>query len=467
MLREPPKEIPFLILAADVLVAALGFGIPAALPGMIRAGAAAPDILRLVGLGLAASLVWPFAFARLGLYSAAKPLGVEPLVARLVAAGFVAGALQGVATWLLRAPVAPIFPALCALAQFGGLAVLRLSVHAALRWLHRAPETRNVLIVGSGPRAAYVERVIDQHPAWNLRIVGFIDDGAPEGGASVAEERLHKLPDLVELLREHVIDGVIVACPRSMLASITTVVDTCAAAGVPITLLSDLFGDYLPPPVVMRFGTLPALTFAPVHHDPLALAVKRGLDVVGALVGLVLAAPILAAAAAAIKLTSPGPVWFRQIRCGLHGRRFEMRKLRTMGVDAEARRSELEHLNEMNGPVFKLRSDPRVTPVGRLLRRFSLDELPQLFDVLRGHMSLVGPRPSLPSEVADYRTFERRRLSMRPGLTCLWQVSGRNEIGFDDWVRLDLEYIDTWSLAGDLRILLRTLPAVLGGRGAS
>jgi lipopolysaccharide/colanic/teichoic acid biosynthesis glycosyltransferase len=138
-----------------------------------------------------------------------------------------------------------------------------------------------------------------------------------------------------------------------------------------------------------------------------------------------------------------------------------------MVEDAEARRAELAHRNEMDGPVFKLKDDPRVTAVGRLLRRFSLDELPQLFDVLCGHMSLVGPRPSLPGEVAEYQTFERRRLSMRPGLTCLWQVSGRNEIGFDDWVRLDLEYIDTWSLTGDLRLLLQTLPAVLWGRGAS
>jgi exopolysaccharide biosynthesis polyprenyl glycosylphosphotransferase len=467
VLRESPKELPFLVLAADVLVAALSFGVLASIPGMTTAAAPGPATIRLLGLGLAASLVWPFVFGQLGLYSAARPLGVEPLVARLVASGLVAGAVQGAAAWLLSAPVTPVFPALCALVQFAVLAVLRLSLLAVLGWLRRAPELRSLLIVGSGPRAAYVERVIDQHPEWNVRILGFVDDGTPEGGAHIAEERLHKLPDMPELLRDHVIDGVIVACPRSMLARLTTVVDPCAAAGVPITVLSDLFGDYLPPPVAVRFGTLPALTFAPVHHDPLALAVKRGFDVLGAGAGLLLAGPVLLAAALAIKLTSPGPVFFRQVRCGLHGRRFEMLKLRTMVQDAEARRDEISHLNEMDGPVFKLANDPRITPVGRLLRRFSLDELPQLFDVLRGHMSLVGPRPSLPSEVAEYQTFERRRLSMRPGLTCLWQVSGRNEIGFDDWVRLDLEYIDTWSLTGDLWLLLHTLPAVLRGHGAS
>jgi exopolysaccharide biosynthesis polyprenyl glycosylphosphotransferase len=467
MLRETPKELPFLVLAADLLVAALGFGVLASLPGMTAGAAPGPDTLRLLGLGLVASLAWPVCFGQLGLYAASRPLGVEPLVARLVASGLAAGTLQAAAAWLLGAPVSAVFPVLCALVQFVALALLRLSLLAGLGWLRRAPELRSVLIVGSGPRAAYVERVIDQHPEWNLRIMGFIDDGTPAGGACIAEERLHKLPDMPELLRHQVIDGVIVACPRSMLASITTVVDPCAAAGVPITVLSDLFGDYLPPPVAVRFGTLPALTFAPVHHDPLALATKRALDVVGASCVLLLTAPVLLAAAIAIKLTSPGPVLFRQQRCGLHGRRFEMLKLRTMVDDAEGRRADLAHLNEMDGPVFKVKADPRITSVGRLLRRFSLDELPQLFDVLRGHMSLVGPRPSLPSEVAEYQTFERRRLSMRPGLTCLWQVSGRNEIGFDDWVRLDLEYIDTWSLAGDLQLLLRTLPAVLRGHGAS
>jgi lipopolysaccharide/colanic/teichoic acid biosynthesis glycosyltransferase len=157
---------------------------------------------------------------------------------------------------------------------------------------------------------------------------------------------------------------------------------------------------------------------------------------------------------------------FRQVRCGLYGRPFEMLKLRTMVQDAEARRAELLELNEMDGPVFKMKYDPRITPVGRLLRRFSIDELPQLWNVLRGDMSLVGPRPPIPSEVNCYATTDRRRLSMRPGITCLWQVSGRNDIGFDQWVKLDLAYIDSWSLGLDLRVLVKTIPAVFKGTGA-
>lgn len=215
------------------------------------------------------------------------------------------------------------------------------------------------------------------------------------------------------------------------------------------------------------FGSLAALSFAPVHHSRSALAVKRAIDVVGSAVLLVAAAPIIGAAALAIRVTSDGPVFFRQMRCGKNGRPFRMVKMRTMCVDAEERKADLMALNEMEGPVFKMREDPRITKVGRILRRWSIDELPQFWNVFIGDMSLVGPRPPVPVEVAMYATFDRRRLSMRPGITCIWQVAGRNEIAsFDDWVKMDLEYIDTWSLINDLRILLRTIPATLGGTGS-
>jgi exopolysaccharide biosynthesis polyprenyl glycosylphosphotransferase len=251
-----------------------------------------------------------------------------------------------------------------------------------------------------------------------------------------------------------------------MLASIGPVVAVCATAGVPLTLLSDLYGDYLPPPRVTHFGSLAALSFAPVHHSRSRMLVKRVMDVVGSACLLALSSPMLALAALAIKLDSKGPVLFRQIRCGMNGRHFRIVKLRTMEVDAEERKAELMELNEMDGPVFKIRNDPRVTRVGRFLRRWSIDELPQFWNVLVGDMSLVGPRPPVPIEVAEYATFDRRRLSMRPGITCLWQVNGRNAIGFTDWVKLDLEYIDTWSLTLDVRILLKTLPAMLEGTGS-
>lgn len=207
-----------------------------------------------------------------------------------------------------------------------------------------------------------------------------------------------------------------------------------------------------------------ALTFAPARGG--ALLVKRALDVVGAAVGLVLVAPALAALAAAVRLQDGGPAFFVQERAGLHGRPFRMLKLRTMVPDADARRAALEPFNETGGPPFKMRDDPRVTPLGRWLRRWSLDELPQLLHVLLGDMSLVGPRPATLDEVARYDRRQRRRLAMRPGLTCTWQVSGRSELDWATWMALDLRYVDTWTLARDLEILARTVPAVLSGRGA-
>ena len=180
---------------------------------------------------------------------------------------------------------------------------------------------------------------------------------------------------------------------------------------------------------------------------------------------LVLAAPLFALIALLIKTTSKGPVIFRQVRCGLGGREFAFYKFRSMVENAEAAQSQLQHLNEMSGPVFKIGKDPRCTPVGRFLRKFSLDELPQFINILKGDMSFVGPRPPLPQEVEDYERWQRRRLRMKPGLTCLWQVRGRNEIDFDEWMRLDLQYIDTWSLLLDIKIVLKTIPIVLLGKG--
>ena len=212
---------------------------------------------------------------------------------------------------------------------------------------------------------------------------------------------------------------------------------------------------------------VPLLTFSTGPTSVGGLLLKRTQDIVLAGVLLVLVLPVLAALAALIRLSSSGAVLFRQTRCGRNGRLFTLYKFRTMTADAEGRRREIEHLNEMDGPVFKARNDPRVTRFGRFLRKFSLDELPQLWNVVKGDMSLVGPRPPIPEEVAQYERWQRRRLAMKPGLTCLWQISGRNELDFEQWMKLDLAYIDHWSPWLDLKILLRTIPVVLSGKGAS
>ena len=208
----------------------------------------------------------------------------------------------------------------------------------------------------------------------------------------------------------------------------------------------------------MRLETTPGL--------PWQLFIKRGTDFIVSFVGLVLLAPVFLLTALTIKLSSRGPLFFKQERNGMNGRKFTLLKFRSMVVGAEKMQEELLALNEMDGPVFKIRNDPRMTKIGKFLRKTSLDELPQIINVLKGDMSLVGPRPPIPGEVTNYETWQRRRLSMRPGVTCFWQISGRNEINFEQWMKLDLEYIDNWSLWLDFKILLKTVPVVLFGTGA-
>ncbi|MBW2727009.1 MAG: sugar transferase [Deltaproteobacteria bacterium] len=460
---DPLYQFVDLLVCAGVLLATLS--IPGMLETDLMSGSAS---FRLFAFGLGATVIWPVSFQLLDLYASQRRIQLKDLQRRMLNLGASIAVAQCAMAFVFAPPVNIVLPILCTALQLGALCGLRAIVFRASRWIRTSDRyDRNVIIVGSGPRAAYVQNVIEQNPSWNIHIIGFMDNDTPPDGACVPQQQIFKIADMGDLMSDQVIDEVIVACPRSMLASIIEAVDSCSAAGVPITLLSDLFGDYLPAPQTTRFGSLPALSFAPVHHNGFKLAIKRGIDIIGASAGLLAGGPVLAAAALLVKLTSRGPVFFRQVRCGLNGRHFVMYKLRTMESDAESRRFELNEFNEMQGPVFKMTRDPRITRVGRILRRYSIDELPQFWNVLIGDMSLVGPRPPMPVEVAEYQTFERRRLSMRPGITCLWQVSGRNAIGFDGWVRLDLEYIDTWSLASDFSILLRTLPAVASGDGAS
>ena len=420
-----------------------------------------------MALAVVAFFAWPIVFQGMDLYASMRTMGVSQILQRLSMAAVATCTLLAAAAFAFSAPVAPSFPFVCGAAQGAVLALSRILLFVPLHTARRYGRNfRNVLIVGTGPRAAYVKRTIDSRPEWGLRVIAFVDDHDSPMDPSLYNAKLFKIQSMPDLLRDQVIDRVIIAYPRSMLSMLSPVVEVCASAGIPFTMLADLFGDFLPPPKVTQFGTLAALDFAPVHHSRILLGVKRLIDIVGAAVALAITSPVIALSALAIRLDDGKPIFFRQIRCGLNGRTFTMYKLRTMCVDAEEQKAGLADLNECDGPVFKVRKDPRITRVGRILRNLSLDELPQLWNVLRGDMSLVGPRPPVPQEVAEYQTFERRRLSMRPGITCIWQVSGRSNIGFDQWVQLDVQYIDSWSLGLDFWILLRTIPAVLRQEGA-
>jgi exopolysaccharide biosynthesis polyprenyl glycosylphosphotransferase len=278
------------------------------------------------------------------------------------------------------------------------------------------------------------------------------------------------VPDLKRILESaHLepIDEIVFAVTRKKLDEMKQIFLMCEELGIRTRVAMNFFPNRVARLEVEEIEGVPFLTFTTTPSNETELAFKRMLDLAVSMLILVLTAPVLLIAALAIRLSSPGSVLFKQERIGLNGRIFTLYKFRTMIEDAHERRGEVTHLNEMTGPVFKAKDDPRVTSVGRWLRKFSLDEIPQLWNVLKGDMSLVGPRPPIPEEVASYHRWHRRRLSMKPGLTCLWQVSGRNNVDFDRWMQLDLQYIDNWSPSLDLKILLRTIPAVLSGRGAS
>jgi len=334
--------------------------------------------------------------------------------------------------------------------------------------LQEPERVREALIVGTGPRAQRLERELRAAgDDARFRVLGFIDSIDCRPVQSRQQALLGSLDQIETILMHRAPDEVLITLPiKSAYTDIKTVLESCERVGVPARYLADLFEPMKGR--ASRGGEQPVLVATPPAPEGWPLVAKRAVDLVGASALLIAFAPVLIVSAAAIKLTNKGPVFFTQDRYGFHRRRFKMYKLRTMVPDAEALQGSLEELNEATGPVFKIRDDPRITAVGRVLRRTSIDELPQLFNVLLGDMSLVGPRP-LP--VRDVHRFTEaalmRRFSIRPGITCFWQIGGRSTLGFGEWIRLDLKYIDEWSLWLDFLILLRTIPAVLRGTGAS
>ncbi len=327
---------------------------------------------------------------------------------------------------------------------------------------------RTVLLVGTNPAARAIADSIRSHRYWGYRVLGFVAGrDEAEHPAPDALPLLGTVVDLPRLLAENVVDEVIFSVSRRELDQFEDLFLALQDQGILTRFALNFFPHTKARVTLEELDGVPLVTFSTSPTGVASLAFKRLVDVILATILLVVAAPVVLGVAVAIRLTSGGVVLFRQTRCGLNGRLFTLYKFRTMVADAHERRHEVEHLNEMNGPVFKASNDPRVTVLGRLLRRFSLDELPQLWNVLKGDMSLVGPRPPIPEEVASYQRWQRRRLAMKPGLTCLWQISGRNQIDFDRWMQLDLQYIDSWSPWLDFKILAKTVPVVLSGRGAS
>ncbi len=419
------------------------------------------------GALLAFAFLWVACLWAAGSYSRHRFLGRREEARRIcVAALFLLGVMAGFLYFTHNQAVSRALPPLLAL----GLGAATLAGRGGGRWLlarlrRRGYNRCRVLIVGTGEGALEFARQVMARPELGVEVAGFLDG---ERKHILGLPVLGRMEEIRKVLSEQVVDEVILAHPGVGRELVAEVISACAEEGKAVHVAAEAlplgrsgFGR----PLAGEVAGLPVLTYMRGPRESAALFMKRMMDLLGAALGLLLFAPFMFLIALAIKLDSPGPVFFVQERVGLHGRRFRMYKFRSMVADAERRLAEVAHLNEMTGPVFKTARDPRVTRVGRVLRRLSLDELPQLFNVLKGEMSLVGPRPPLPREVAKYGPRERRRLSVKPGITCLWQVSGRNKIPFERWVELDLEYVERWSLWLDLKILARTVPAVLGLTG--
>jgi exopolysaccharide biosynthesis polyprenyl glycosylphosphotransferase len=326
-----------------------------------------------------------------------------------------------------------------------------------------------LMVVGTGDRARRLAKALEESVEYGIRLRGFLSEGsepAPPEIALGAKYPVYPIRELPELLRDHVIDEIVFAVGSESIADLEEVFLLCDEEGIRTRIAVDFFPHVNSTISLDRLGSTPLLTFSAAPYDEIRLLVKRLTDMTIAAAGLVVLSPLMAAVAMLIRMTSPGPAIFRQVRCGLNGRQFVFYKFRSMVENAEELKLALAHLNTRE-TVFKIPDDPRQTGIGRYLRKFSIDEWPQLWNVLRGDMSLVGPRPAVPSEVERYKRWQRRRLRMRPGLTCLWAVCGRDKVDFETWMKMDMQYIDNWSLALDWNILLRTIPRVLTGHGAN
>jgi exopolysaccharide biosynthesis polyprenyl glycosylphosphotransferase len=416
--------------------------------------------------------IWHFSFAAVGLYHSRRLssrldelVDVVKAVTLAVLAVFLLDHALGVNQFPAR--VAWLFWAIAVVA----CAISRMALRFLLQQLRlHGRNLRHLLIVGTNTRALDLASKINSRPWLGYRLLGFVDDPdeVREEFVSSRQSLLCGLTGFGPYLATHVVDEVIICLPlRSYYREAARLAQLCHEQGIIVRVSSDLFDLGLGYARADHLEGERLVTISSGGMEGWPALTKNALDRGLSGVALILLSPVLAATAIAIRLTSPGPVLYVQERIGFRKRRFRLLKFRTMVADADVRQHELESSNEVCGPVFKIRNDPRVTPVGRFLRKHSIDELPQLVNVLMGDMSLVGPRPLPARDCEGFTTdWHRRRFSVRPGLSCLWQISGRSMIGFEDWMRLDMQYIDQWSLWLDLKIMVKTLGAVLKGAGA-
>ncbi|HEY6058629.1 MAG TPA: sugar transferase [Candidatus Limnocylindrales bacterium] len=465
MIRRFGMAFRLMLVAADFVVALAIIGALASLrtadwPAVERSGGPT-----LVPYAIAYALGWVAVLALHGLYQLRARWTIRSEVIGILRSILLLAVATAAVLFVLADPVINRYFLLAVFATQAWAAVAaRILLRAFVQAIRtRGRNQRNVLIVGTGETGAAFARRLDAHPDMGLRIEGFLGDPDELTGPWPYLGTVGQLP---EVLHGRVVDEVAICLPIERWRLVEETIALCRQEGkivrLPMTALDQ--------PAVSRYvedlDGMPVISLVTGPDRLAALMLKRLLDLAGAVVGLLVLSPVFALAAAVIVATDGRPVFFRQVRAGLNGRQFRIVKFRTMERNADARRAELRAFNEVTGNAsFKMTNDPRITRIGRLLRRTSVDELPQLWNVLRGEMSLVGPRPHPLDDVAGYDDWHRRRLSMKPGITGLWQIGGRRETDFDRWVEKDLEYIDHWSFWLDVRVILMTIPALLRAEG--
>lgn len=413
--------------------------------------------------------VWCFIFYINGMYRSMRTRRLVEFIWLVFKSFFFAVLAFGAIVFIFRLTfISRLYFAFFVIVSFAGVISEKIFLYLVMRYIRkRGYNNKRILIVGTGRRAINIVHKVLYHPEWGYKIIGAIDDEPGRGIEKVGPiEVIGGLPDLQNVFHEQAIDEVIFVVPRSRLNHIEDAVYICETEGVKATIAVDLFNLKIARSRPSEFEDIPLISFETTLAKEWQLYVKRVMDIVIAGLGIIILSPFLLAIAILIKLGSPGSVLFRQIRLGLNGRKFVLYKFRTMYEDAEEKLADVSVADFMGDGEFKKKKIQYMTPIGKILRKFSIDEFPQLFNVFAGHMSLIGPRPCVPEEVQQYQPWQRRRLSMRPGITCLWQIRGRNNVKFEDWMKLDLEYLDNWSLLLDFKILVKTIPVVIFGIGA-
>ena len=473
MLKEHKTLIRYSLVAADLMIILFSFGFAYWFRSSSPFFSNAPPIQNFIEYFwlCAVSLpVFGFFIYLEELYKSQRTLNFGILIWRLIKVILLVTIVLGTLIFIFKAKVysRSLF-GLFILFSFILLILERSSIKIVAHSIRRRGYNfRNILIIGINETADKLVKKIRNHPEWSfvmMGILGDMDDQRDTSGSVYGLPYLGSINELHTIIENNVIDEVIICAEKDDLSKLDHILHVCEEVGIRTHIVAQLFNLLIARAEFDYLEEIPLLTFSTTPGRELHLALKRLLDIFISLFVLIVSLPLFFLIAVLIKIDAKGPVLFKQTRIGLNGRQFVLLKFRSMILNAEEQIDQIKTLNEMQGPVFKSAKDPRITRMGKYLRKFSLDELPQFFNVLKGDMSIVGPRPPIPKEVQQYARWQRRRLSMKPGITCIWQISGRNEIDFEEWMKMDLQYIDNWSLALDLIILIKTIPAVLTAKG--